>query len=275
MPFCTNCGVDVTTGNFCVKCGTPVAGSRPSGAVAAQPAPLPPAKKASPIVWILVGVAGLFVLIGIAITAAGLFVAHKVTQNPALAIAKIATAANPDIEVVSTDDSRNTVTFKDRKTGETVTMNFDDIQKGKIVFKGSGKEATLHARGDGQNGTLEISSPDGTVKFGAGTKAKAPDWVPAYPGVSVEATFSMQANDGEGGTFHFTTKDAAKDVLSFYERGLKDDGFRITANVTGEASGSSGGMLSAEDTGAKRTVVVTVGTDAGATAVNVVFGAKK
>jgi len=274
MAFCTTCGADVSGKSFCVQCGTAAASVSPAGQA---PPPLSPAKnKVSPIIWILLGIFGLFVLAGIAVTSAGLFVAHKVAQNPGMAIAKILTAANPDIEVLSTDEGRNTITFKDKKTGETVTMNFDDVKKGKIVFKGNGQEATIRARGDGDGGTLEISSPQGNVRFGAGAgaSAKLPNWVPAYPGSSPEATFSFKGDDAVGGNFHFTTRDPAKSVLSFYEDSLKREGFTISGNIKGELGDASGGMLAAEDS-SKHTLMVTVGAENGATNVNVVFGTKK
>jgi hypothetical protein len=274
MPFCVGCGADVTNKSFCAQCGKPVTGAPSATTVAPQPAPIEP-RKTSPIVWILLGVVGFFVLIGFAVMAGLGFLAHKVAQNPALAITKLVTAANPDIQVLSTNEGDNTVTLRDKRTGETVTMNFDDVKKGKIVFKGNGQQATIQAHGEGQNGTLEINSPQGTVKFGSGAAAKPPEWVPAYPGVSPTSTFSMQGGDGSGGSFQFTTKDSAKNVLSFYEQGLKQSGFGITANITGNTDSASGGMISAEDTATKRTVVVTVGTEKGETSVNVLFGTKK
>jgi Predicted membrane protein len=168
MAFCTGCGADVTGKSFCIQCGKSVAAGASSAAAVAAPSVSTAPKKISPIVWILVGIFGLFVVLGIALTAGAAFVAHKVKQNPALAIAKLATVGNPDLEAVAADEGANTVTFKDKRTGETVTMNFDDVKKGKIVFKSNGKEATIQAHGEGQNGTLEINSPDGTVKIGAG-----------------------------------------------------------------------------------------------------------
>jgi hypothetical protein len=281
MPFCTSCGADVTNKSFCELCGTPAGGVRP-----AAPSPTPAAagvaapaaaKGVHPIVWILVGIFGLFVLGGIVLTVGAGLLVHKVKQNPALAMAKLLTAANPDVSVVSSDAGNNTVTFRDKKTGETITMDFDEIKKGKIIFKGDrGQEATIQAHADGQSGAVEINSPQGTMKFGAGAgAAKMPDWVPAYPGVAAQATFSIQGADGNGGSFQFTTKDAAKDVLAFYEENLKKAGFEITANVTGAAGGSSGGVLSAEDKGTNRTVMVTLGSENGATTVHVLFGTKK
>jgi hypothetical protein len=87
----------------------------------------------------LLGIFGLFVLAGIAVTSAGLFLAHKVAQNPGMAIAKILTAANPDVEVLSTDEGRNTITFRDKKTRETVTMNFDDVKNGRATYRSRGR----------------------------------------------------------------------------------------------------------------------------------------
>ena len=84
----------------------------------------------------------------------------------------------------------------------------------------------------------------------------------------------MQGGDGSGGSFQFTTKDPAKNVLSFYEQSLKQAGFRISGNLATDTGASSGGMLSAENPDAKRTIVVTVGSENGTTSANVVFGTK-
>lgn len=273
MPFCSTCGADITNKGFCVQCGTPARVAQP-GAQQVQPGVPVTSRKTSPIVWILVGILGFIVLIGILISLGGAFLVHKIRQNPAMAAAKVLTAANPDVEVLSADQGNNTVTFKNKKTGETVTMNFDDLKKGKVVFKSDGKEAVLQAHGDGQNGTVEITSQDGTVKFGAGSAAKIPKWVPVFPGVQPQVTFSMQGDDSDGGTFQFKTQDSAKTVLEFYEKSLKDAGFKITANISGNIASSSGAMLAAENS-ANHTVVVTAGTEGSGANVNVVFGTKK
>jgi len=233
-------------------------------------------KKTSPVVWIIVGVLGFFLLVGIVISVGvGMFV-HKVKQNPALAMAKLLTAANPEVEVLSADEGQSTVTFRNKKTGETVTMNFDDIKQGRIEFKGpKGERATINAHGDGQSGSLEIKSPEGSMQFGAGANAKIPDWIPAYPGATPQANFSMQGGDGSGGTFSYTTKDSAEAVLAFYNRSLTGAGFKITSNVSGNANGASGNMISAEEEASKRTMVITLGSENGTTTVNVIYGTKK
>ena len=73
MAFCTSCGSEVK-GSFCGQCGAPAPGSGaqpPQQQPANFPAPGVPASAApaatvskgtSPLVWILVAVAGIFVL---------------------------------------------------------------------------------------------------------------------------------------------------------------------------------------------------------------------
>jgi hypothetical protein len=168
------------------------------------------------------------------------------------------------------------VTFRDKKTGETVTMNFDDIKNGRIDFKGpKGERASINARGNGQNGSLEINGPNGSMQFGAGANAKIPDWVPVYPGSTPTGNFSMQSGDGSGGTLTFTTKDSAEAVLAFYNRSVTSAGFKITGTVNGSGAGGSGNMITAEDEGSKRTLVITVGSQNGDTGVNIIYGTKK
>ena len=91
-----------------------------------------PRKGISPVVWVLVGIFGFFLLAGVIFTiVVGTFV-HKATKNPALTAAKLLAMANPDVQIVDSDDRRNTVTLRDKKTGETITVDLDQIQKGKI-----------------------------------------------------------------------------------------------------------------------------------------------
>jgi hypothetical protein len=244
-----------------------------------QGPPMPPPTQSGKVpgwVWAIVAVFGLFVLIGIGATIALRMVVHHVAANPALAMAKLITAGNPDVEVVGSDSRGNTVTFRDKKTGETVTMNFDDIKKGRIQFKGNkGEVATIDAHGSGESGTLSINGPNGSMQFGAGADAKIPSWVPVYPGVTPVGTFSMQGADGTAGSYQFATKDSAQSVLSHYEGALKQAGFKINGTINGNSGASSGGMVSGEEESTKHSVVVTVGNENGDTRVNVMFATKK
>ncbi|MGA3072477.1 MAG: zinc ribbon domain-containing protein [Bryobacteraceae bacterium] len=292
MAFCQNCGAQMN-GEFCVACGTRAKSSDASSAAAppqatpvqAAPGATPAVpRKTSPIVWILVAVLALFVMFGIAVVGGGIFLVHKAKQagldpdlmrnNPGLATAKLLVATNPDLEVVSTDDARGLITIRQRSTGKTMTVNFDEIKRGRLTFKEDGKDAvTLETHGDGNTGSLQMKAGSESLNIGA-NQATLPAWVPAYPNSKPASTFSLNAKEGTTASFQFQTQDAPKDVVGFYETGLKQAGFRINATSTSESGGSSGGLVSAEDAANKRTVVVAVGTGDKGTTVSVTYSQK-
>ena len=298
MAFCTNCGAQVQ-GPFCGKCGapapgagsarpgTPAAGAPPAGPVT-PPAPtaVPPvapsvAKKTSPLVWILAGCGGLLVLGAIAASLTLYFIAHKAKQaahmiekNPALAVTRMIAAANPDVEVLSTDEDKGTITVRDKKTGKTMTMNFADAQKGKFVFEQDGQKVEMQAHGDGDKGSLEVKSGEGSMKFqtGAGTE-KPPDWLPAYPGSTPQGAVSMQNAKESSGSFHFTTKDPVEQVVRYYEDALKKTGLKVNTNTSQQDGKTTFAIVSAEE--AKRKAAVTAAVTADGTNVGVTFTAQQ
>ena len=279
MAFCTNCGTQ-TDARFCTKCGQPMgapAPGAPAPSYTPQTAPAAPAPtpvtpmpgavkpRTSPLVWILGAIVGIFVLVGILVVGAGLFVAHKVKsagfdselaqKNPALAAAKVMASLNPDVEVVGMDEDRGLITIKDKKTGKTITMNAEDVKNGKLTFS---DEST------GQK-----------VTFGAASAVKLPDWLPTYPGSKPEGTFSASGDGNDGGMAHFKTSDASSKVLSYYQDALKSGGFKITSTFSGDSGNSKGGVLTAEDTPNRRSVMVTVGSGDEGTEVALTYGTKK
>lgn len=292
MAFCQNCGAQMN-GEFCVACGTRAKSSDASSAAAppqatpvqAAPGATPAVpRKTSPIVWILVAVLALFVMFGIAVVGGGIFLVHKAKQagldpdlmrnNPGLATAKLLVATNPDLEVVSTDDARGLITIRQRSTGKTMTVNFDEIKRGRLTFKEDGKDAvTLETHGDGNTGSLQMKAGSESLNIGA-NQATLPAWVPAYPNSKPASTFSLNAKEGTTASFQFQTQDAPKDVVGFYETGLKQAGFRMSASTTSENGASSGGLVSAEDAANKRTVAVIVGTGSNGTTVSVTYSQK-
>lgn len=229
-----------------------------------------PRKKKSAVFWVWVGVLGVFglcvlmIVVGVAITA------HNVKNGPptflsVIGAAKKLPSGNPNFEVVKADTTGNTVTFRDKKTGETLPINFDELKHGKIVLR----------------------SNRGLLTFNAGTTL--PDWVPVYPGVTPEVKLTMDSADGDVGVATFSTKDLVKSVLSFYEQVLTQAGFKITQNMMSDsehqfAGSPMGGMIQAQDVGNRRTVTAEAGITAGAVlsgpdhyeaAVTIVFATKK
>jgi hypothetical protein len=222
-------------------------------------APQPTPKKTSPLVWILATLGGLLVLGMVACGVVG-FLAMKTIQhagfdpdlmknNPGLAMTKMVTALNPDLEVVSHNDRSGTIIVREKSTGKTVTYKFDPDKKSLVIIDEKGEQ----------------------VSFGGGAGNQMPSWVPVYPGSSPEGQYSAQTAEGSTGNFTFKTSDTADKITSFYQDQLKTAGF----NVTLMSSGIQGGMLSAEDAASKRTVLVTVGPSSAPTVANITVTEKK
>lgn len=258
MAFCTNCGASVA-GTFCNQCGTPSRAGAPQ-------APAEPAKRRThPLVWVMAGILGIFVIGFLAILGTGVFVVRKIHQagvdpelfrtNPGLAVSKLITAANPDAEVLRTDDGAGTITIRDRRTGKQVTLSFDEARSGNLKFN------------------VEEGDKTASVQIG-GENAKLPSWVPVYPGVNIRSKFTArgESRDGveEGGSFTFITSDSASKVLSFYRERAKELGMKVNLSA---AAGDGGTLILTDEN--KRTLTVVVGGGPDETSVNVTYGAKR
>ena len=285
MEYCTNCGAQVT-GPFCGSCGAPAKSSAAQPGAVPSPPPggaIPPAQpmpviapgtpaKTSPLVWVLAGCGGLIVIAALVFGV----IAYKAKQfvnsahgNPAYATARLLAAANPDIEVLSTDEDNGTMTVRNKKTGETLTINLKDAAKGKFVFEQNGKKAEINAQGSGDKGSFEIKSSEGTVKFG--TDGKSPDWLPSYPGATAKGVFSSQTPKGLAGSYTFTTNDPIDQVAKYYEDALKKAGLTVSTNSVQQNGATGMSIISGEDTATKRKAVVTATPSQGATGVSVTF----
>jgi len=230
------------------------------------------------VVWIVGGCGGLVVLAALVGGLGMYYVAHKVKQaahNPALAVTRMLAAANPDVDVVSTDEDKGTITVRDKKTGKTMTMNFADAQKGKFVFEQDGQKVQMEAHGEGDKGSFEVKSSEGSMKFQAGAGSeKLPDWLPAYPGSAPQGAFSMQNPKETTGSFNFVTKDSIEQVMRYYEDALKKAGLKVTSNTMQQDGKTGLGIVTGED-GEKRKAVVNATASAEGTNVGVTFTAAR
>ena len=247
--------------------------------------PPPPQQKSKTLMYVLVG-CGTFLLLGvIAVAVGGYFIWNKAKEagldpelmekHPAVAVGKMMVALNPDIELVSVDEDKELITVKDKKTGKTVTVTLNQAKSGRVIFQKDGEEpVTLEAKGDESKGSLEVKSAEGTAKFGSGSVDKLPDWLPAYPDVKVEGSYSAQSKDGQSGGFQFATKDAPSKVISFYQEGLERAGLTVTTNLVQQSGKATGGMAAAEDSTKKHTAYINVVAGDDGTRVNVAFATK-
>lgn len=203
--------------------------------------PLPEKKKGlHPLAWVAIGCGGLLVVGGIVALAAGFFVytkarelAKDVQENPVAATARLIAATNPDIEIVNDDRQAETITFRNVKTGETITVSYDDIEKGKVTFSSQGKTASVEMGSADGEGAVTVKTDEGTATFGAGAgAAQWPEWLPAYPGVTPQGTFSSNTAEGRGGFFTFRTSNSLEQVADFYARELPKVAFQINSRTT-------------------------------------------
>ena len=103
----------------------------------------PPRKKSRALLWILGGFGGCLVLGILCIIGLGLVVRYQFRQNPAATAARLVRMTNSNIEVVSTDEAKQEITIRDKKTGKVYNVSFDDVEKGRFVVKEDGKTTVI------------------------------------------------------------------------------------------------------------------------------------
>lgn len=248
------------------------------------PPPAPAEKKGmSPIAWILIGCLGFLLLIALAMGACGLFVAKKAAEfgddfkeNPARAMAEIAVRANPELEMVDTDEEAETITVRNTRTGEEMTLDWSDFgEDGFSIRTDEGEIAFGNPQSsDGPAVTMRDKDGKETQIFGEAGGGEIPDYIPRPPGSSDPVgTFHTRQGDRTSGAFGFTTTESVDAVLDFYEEKLGALGFEISRSSY-SSSGRKGGSVGGEDRAGGRTVSVIVGEEDGGTSVNVTHSSK-
>ncbi len=202
--------------------------------------------------------------------------AKQAGKNPAAFAAKMIVAANPDLEIVSEDEGSQTVTIRNKKTGETLTMNAEELKQGKLAFENrKGEKITFDGSKAEGEGAITVTTDEGTTVVGGGTAANLPAWVPAFPGAKPKGAYSQAAGKAEEGTLAFETDEPAAKVLDFYQAQLQARGYVIERSATG-AEGGGAGILTASSKAEHREVnVVAISNDGGTGAqVNVRYESK-
>lgn len=196
-------------------------------------------KGMSPLGWVAIGCGGCLVVVLLAMAACGGFAwfrfgdaIKEAADNPAKALALGIVRANPDLELVSSDDDANTLTIRD-KDGKTFTVDWNEIKEGRLRLETDEGEMRVEASGSGEDGTLTISGPDGErAAFGAGAD-DTPAWVPRYPDAGdITGSFSNRNAAGQQGAFTFTTGDSVRDVVDWYLEELTSEGFEEASRLS-------------------------------------------
>ena len=255
----------------------------------ASPVPPPPGspqapkKGLSPLAWVGIGCAVLFVVgllvLGGVVGVGGYFakkVIDKAQKNPTLTAAELMVRANPDLELVSSDEKNNTLTIKDKKTGEVTTISADAASGGKFTVKTDKGTATFDASGK-DGGSLKVTDDKGqttTMNAGAGAPQNLPSWLPVYPGGTVQGTFDTTSAEGHSAAFTVSTTDPVSKMMEFYESQLKSAGLK-TEKTTFSANGQDGGSVSGKSADDKRQANVLFGSANGQSTATVTYQEKK
>lgn len=215
------------------------------------------------LAWIGIG-CGLLIVIAFVVMSAGLWfggkmvknVVEELEENPAKTIAKGIVMANPDLEMVETDDNEGTITVRVKETGEVATFDYSQIKEGKLSFESSGSKMTFDAEGADEGGVFTMETDEGTARVGAGDKA---DWFPDYPDAEdVQTAFTQEMGETSSGAFGFSTDDSAAEVMAYYSRELEADGFSVQENTSTQEGEIQSATLIASDENTKRNAQVTI-----------------
>lgn len=229
---------------------------------------------------IAIGCGCLLLLIGVGVAGFVYWGAKKaidIASDPAK-MAEFAINANPDLEVVKNDKDAGTMTIKNTKTGEVTTVNYADIQNGKLTFEGNDGE-TYGIDGsqaqDGEKGGITFTGPDGNkATFGVGDTENVPSWVPLYPSAK-ETISAYQAESGEdiSGLVTQTSSDSVADVKKYYDDLLAKEGYKITGTFSGNSGDQQGTFVNAEK--GTSTLAVVIGTSGQETSVSITYKGPK
>jgi hypothetical protein len=251
-----------------------------NGTSQVPPAPgVPPKKGMSPLAWIGIGCVVILILCGVAFGVMGFFAKRmidKAAKNPGMAAAELAVKMNPDLELVNADEKNNTITIKDKKSGETTTISADDAKNNKWSIKNDKGTTTFDASG-GKGVTMKATDDKGqvtTFNAGNGTPQNLPSWLPVYPGGTVQGTYDTTNNEGRSAAFTVATKDSTDKVLEYYESQLKSAGLK-TEKSTFSTAGQNGGTVTGKSDDAKREASVIISTNTSGTQAVVTFNEKK
>jgi hypothetical protein len=199
-------------------------------------------------------------------------VAEEMDENPVVAAAHLIAATNPDIELVQADEEHRVVTFRNTKTGEEYTIDFEDIEEGRISFHSDDESFSLELESEeGEEGRLTITTDEGTTRFGAGTRIEdLPSWIPVYPGTVPEGAFTSETEEGRSGAYTITTDDELEDVLDYYVSMLEKRGLEISNRATSE----DGAFLMAKSSDESLSLNIAASVEDGGTQVVVNFNEK-
>ena len=119
---------------------------------------------------LLFGCLGLVLLALIALVSFGIWAGKKgkaLLENPGQFMAELVVAQNPDLEIVSVDNSAKKVVLRSKKSGESATFAFEDLDGGKLTIETpDGTKTEMDSSGikvKDKTGKMKGITPDAVV----------------------------------------------------------------------------------------------------------------
>jgi hypothetical protein len=249
-----------------------------------SPPPYPPTTPAAPksgmpwYAWVGIGCVVLLMLGIGSCFALGYFVKQKVggyaekfEKNPELAALELIIQANPDYEVVSTDEAAKRITIREVKTGKEATFDFEQIKSGNFSFETAEGTTNIDLSGGEGGGALTVTNEQGeTTVLGASAEAKLPSWLTVYPGATNQGSFSVTGAEG-GGMAGFQTTDSVDAVIDFYQKELQAQGLQADKSTYQVNGVTAGGTVTAKNAEGTREATIVVGGADGTTSISVTY----
>jgi len=175
---------------------------------------------------------GIAALLGVSLLA---FSCKK--KNPEMDAAERMVRMNPELEVVSKDNSKGEMTIRNKKDGTEVTMNLKDVAAGKVTVK------------DGKGNVTEV---------GQGNLSKVPAWVPRVPKVkSTIISTQNQEGDKKTGAYVVTTGESSDALDQFFKAQAEKLKLPEKSNMGGNSDGVDNRMRVYQAGGRTLTVTIT------------------
>jgi hypothetical protein len=178
-------------------------------------------------------------------------------RNPGLATARAIVKLNPELEEVAVDEEAGTITVRNTKTGEEITVDFEDLKEGKLSFSSGDTSVTIDTSEEG----VSISGEEGGERLELSTGNQVtedvPEWVPVWPDAELEGRSTMRHSGGLNGGFQLVAPVTTAEAVEFYRERLDAAGFDVRVSTYSTEDGE-GGMVNGTDEAGGRTVVAII-----------------
>ncbi len=237
-------------------------------------------KKSKTLLYLLGGCAALLFLIALSIILIFAFFGSKIKSifsNPEEVITKAIISSNPHIEVVSIDKENKKITIKNKKTGETITIDFSEAIKGRIKWKGKdeGSEKKIEISDKKGEGKLEISEGDKKTTITYGFEEDLPPWIPELKGFKILNKIKTTQEEQISGIIEFETQKSLEDSIEDLKNSFTEKGFELKTTISGEGEKGKFSMFQGSKDGEKYKIFINLNYEKGKTKGSISYSEKK